>query len=407
MKQLKILFLITFLMNTLAFCKNPKDENNNLQLISEKKVSEINRQITPAADSPDEYLPLLEGKKVGLVVNQTSILTSNNNMHLVDFLMMEGVDVRKVFVPEHGFRGDADAGEVVNNEVDKRTGIPLVSLYGNNKKPSAEVLKDLDVIIYDLQDVGLRFYTYISTMHYVMESCAEHKLPMIILDRPNPNGDYIDGPTLKKGFESFVGMHPIPVVHGLTVGELAMMINGEGWLKNKVKADIQVIKVENWDKSMSYSLPIKPSPNLPNDLSIRLYPSLCFFEGTDVSVGRGTYYSFQVYGYPDPKYGDFTFKPVSIEGMSKNPPHQNKTCYGKDLREESLDHKFTLTYLIDAFKVSGKGEKFFNNFFDKLAGTDQLKKDILSGKSEEDIRESWQKDLRDFKAMSQTYLLYK
>ncbi|MCH7401102.1 exo-beta-N-acetylmuramidase NamZ domain-containing protein [Belliella kenyensis] len=407
MKQLKILFLLTFLMNTLAFCKNPYPEKSEKDGKMQLLESSISNQITPGADRSDLYLPMLEGKKVGLVVNQTSILTSQDNMHLVDFLMMEGVDVQKVFVPEHGFRGDADAGEVVNNEVDRRTGIPLVSLYGNNKKPSAEVLKDLDVIIYDLQDVGLRFYTYISTMHYVMESCAENKLPMIILDRPNPNGDYIDGPVLKKGFESFVGMHPIPVVHGLTVGELALMINGEGWLKNKVKADIEIIKVENWDKSMSYSLPVKPSPNLPNDLSIRLYPSLCFFEGTDVSVGRGTQFPFQVYGYPDPKFGDFSFKPVSIEGMSKNPPHQNKTCYGKDLREVSLEHRFTLDYLINAFQISGKGEKFFNNFFDKLAGTDQLKKDILSGKSEEDIRKSWQKDLEDFSNMSEAYSLYK
>lgn len=396
---MKILFLLSFLLHSMAFCKSP---NRNIAL----QDNPIKVEILTAADRPEAYLPLLEGKSVGLVVNQTSILTTKQNMHLVDFLMMEGIDVKKVFVPEHGFRGDADAGEAVGNEIDKRTGLPLVSLYGNNKKPSAESIKDLDIIIYDLQDVGLRFYTYISTMHYVMESAAENKIPMLILDRPNPNGDYIDGPVLKKGFESFVGMHPIPVVHGLTVGELAQMINGEGWLKNKVKADINIIKVENYSKDLPYSLPVKPSPNLPNDLSIRLYPSLCFFEGTDMSVGRGTYFPFQVYGYPDQKYGEFTFKPVSIAGMSKNPPHQDKLCYGRDLREESLTHQFTLEYLIDAYRVSGKKEKFFNNFFDKLAGTDQLRKDILAGKTESEIKASWQADLDKFRKESKVYLMY-
>ncbi|UJP64535.1 exo-beta-N-acetylmuramidase NamZ family protein [Mongoliitalea daihaiensis] len=362
--------------------------------------------ILTAAEQPNLYLPKLAGKRIGLVVNQTAVLESKNGMHLVDYLMMEGLNVVKVFVPEHGFRGDADAGEVINSEIDKNTGLPIVSLYGDNKKPKPEQLQDVDIIIYDLQDVGVRFYTYISTMHYVMEACAEQRKPMLIFDRPNPNGNYIDGPVLKKGFESFVGMHPIPVVHGLTVGELAHMINGEGWLKNQVKASIEVIPVKNWKRTDSYSLPIKPSPNLPNDLSIRLYPSLCYFEGTDVSLGRGTYYPFQMYGYPDPKFGDFTFTPVSIVGMSKSPPQQNKLCYGVDLREESLDHQFTLQYLLHAYGISGKKEKFFNNFFDKLAGTDQLRKDILAGKSENEIRTSWQSDLAAYKAMREKYLLY-
>lgn len=363
-------------------------------------------RILPAADQPEVYLPLLEGKRVGLVVNQTSVLTSKDNIHLVDFLMMEGIEVVKVFVPEHGFRGTADAGEHVASEIDPQTGLSIVSLYGNNKKPSAETLKDLDILIYDLQDVGVRFYTYISTMHYVMESAAENKMPLLIFDRPNPNGNYVDGPVLKKGFESFVGMHPIPVVHGLTVGELALMINGEGWLANKAKAPIKIIPVKGWDHGMAYSLPIKPSPNLPNDTSIRLYPSLCYFEGTDVSLGRGTYSPFQVYGYPDPKFGDFTFKPVSIPGMSKNPPQQDKLCYGEDLRNEPLDHQFTLKYLLRAYGLSGKKEKFFNSFFDKLAGNDQLRKDILAGKSESDIRNSWQKDLQDYMTLRAKYLLY-
>ncbi|MGY6743473.1 MAG: exo-beta-N-acetylmuramidase NamZ family protein [Cecembia sp.] len=399
MKSFKLIILFSFLMTSLAFCKNPSGNR-------EEKTDEKPKVILPAADQAEVYLPLLEGKRVGLVVNQTSILTQSNNMHLVDFLMMEGVEVKKVFVPEHGFRGDADAGEAIKSEVDQATGLPIVSLYGDNKKPSKESLKDIDILIYDLQDVGVRFYTYISTMHYVMESCAENNMPLLILDRPNPNGNYVDGPVLKKGFESFVGMHPIPVVHGLTVGELARMINGEGWLKGGIQAPIQVIAVQNWDHSMPYSLPVKPSPNLPNDISIRLYPSLCYFEGTDVSLGRGTYFPFQVYGYPDPKFGDFTFTPVSIVGMSKNPPQQDKLCYGEDLRNESLDHQFTLKYLLRAYGLSGKKEKFFNNFFDKLAGTDQLRKDILAGKSEEEIRAGWQQDLVVYKAMREKYRMY-
>lgn len=393
------MILFSFLLSSFAFCKNKEPETPKESVL-------IQGEILPAADQPEIYLPLLEGKRVGLVVNQTSILTSKNNIHLVDYLMMEGVNVMKVFVPEHGFRGDADAGEEVKSEIDKSTGLPIVSLYGNNKKPSAEALSDIDILIYDLQDVGVRFFTYISTMHYVMESCAEHGMPLLIFDRPNPNGNYVDGPVLKKGFESFVGMHPIPVVHGLTVGELAQMIIGEGWLAGKSQPEIQVVKVKNWNHSKSYSLPVKPSPNLPNDTAIRLYPSLCYFEGTDVSLGRGTYYPFQVYGYPDPKFGDFTFTPVSIVGMSKNPPQQDRLCYGEDLRNEPLDHQFTLRYLLKAYQISGKKEKFFNNFFDKLAGTDQMRKDILAGKSEAEIRASWQKDLDTFKVMREKYRLY-
>lgn len=399
MKPFKIIILATFFLQSLAFCKTKPQTEPEIQ-------SQNQNMILPAADQPEVYLPFLKGKKVGLVVNQTSILTTKNNIHLVDFLMSQGIEVVKVFVPEHGFRGDADAGEVVNSEIDKRTGLPIVSLYGNNKKPSAETLKDIDVLVYDLQDVGIRFYTYISTMHYVMESSAENKKPLLIFDRPNPNGNYIDGPVLKKGYESFVGMHPIPVVHGLTVGELAQMINGEGWLKGGVKSDIQVIPVKNWNHSMAYSLPVKPSPNLPNDTAIRLYPTLCYFEGTDVSLGRGTYFPFQVYGYPDPKFGDFTFTPVSIEGMSKTPPQQDKKCYGRDLRNEPLTHQFTLKYLLEAYEISGKKEKFFNNFFDKLAGSDQLRNDILAGKSEAEIKASWQKDLDAFKISRKKYLIY-
>ncbi|GAB2500247.1 exo-beta-N-acetylmuramidase NamZ family protein [Algoriphagus taiwanensis] len=364
------------------------------------------QEVLTGAERADLYLPMLKGKKVGLVGNQTSILPQSANKHVVDFLLENGIEVKKVFVPEHGFRGTADAGEKVDNSTDQKTGLPIISLYGNNKKPSAEQIKDLDVVIFDLQDVGTRFFTYISTMHYVMEACAEQGKKVVIFDRPNPNGSYVDGPMLKKGFESFVGMHPIPVVHGLTVGELAQMINGEKWLKGGLTTDLEVIPVANWNRNQAYSLPVKPSPNLPSDLAIKLYPSTCFFEGTVMSLGRGTYDPFQMYGYPDPKFGTFTFTPVSIDGMSKTPPHQDKKCYGVDLRGESLDHHFTLSYILDAYQKSGMKEKFFNNFFNTLAGTDELKKQILAGKSEAEIRESWKAGLEEYKQKREKYLIY-
>ncbi|WP_439489394.1 exo-beta-N-acetylmuramidase NamZ family protein [Algoriphagus sp.] len=360
----------------------------------------------PGADRPELYLDQLQGKNVGIVANQTSILTQSNNKHVVDFLLEKGIKVKKVFVPEHGFRGQADAGEKVDNTVDSKTGLPIISLYGNNKKPKPEQIADLDILVFDLQDVGVRFYTYISTMHYLMEAAGEQGKKVIIFDRPNPNGDYIAGPVLKKGFESFVGMHHIPVVHGLTVGELAQMINGEKWLKGGLKVDLEVIPVAQWTHSTVYNLPVKPSPNLPNELSIRLYPSTCFFEGTIVSLGRGTHFPFQVYGYPDPKFGDFTFTPVSIDGMSKNPPHQDKKCYGIDLRGETLSHEFTLKYLLDAYHKSGKEQAFFNNFFNTLAGTDELKKMIMAGKTESEITASWQEELKKYEILRAKYLLY-
>ncbi len=362
--------------------------------------------VLPGAERPHLYLDLLKDKKVGIVANQTSILTQNRNKHVVDYLLEEGVDLKKVFVPEHGFRGTADAGEKVDNTVDSKTGLPIISLYGNNKKPSAGQVTDLDVIIFDLQDVGVRFYTYISTMHYVMEAAAENGKQVLIFDRPNPNGDYVDGPVLKPGFESFVGMHPIPVVHGLTVGELAQMINGEKWLKGGLQANLTVIPIGNWNHNTFYKLPVKPSPNLPNDLSVRLYPSTCFFEGTVVSLGRGTMDPFQMYGYPDPRFGSFTFTPVSIDGMSKNPPHQGKLCYGRDLRNEPMTHQFSLSYLVEAYTKSGKGQAFFNNFFNTLAGTDQLKKMIIAGKNEAEIKASWASDLEKYKLLRTKYLIY-
>jgi uncharacterized protein YbbC (DUF1343 family) len=380
---------------------------STLLIFSTASLTAQDKRVLPAADQPALYLSKLSGKSVGIVANQTSILTQGNQKHVVDFLLEKGISVKKVFVPEHGFRGVADAGEKVDNTIDAKTGLPIISLYGNNKKPTAAQVKGLDVIIFDLQDVGVRFYTYISTMHYVMEAAAENEIQVMIFDRPNPNGDYIAGPVLKSGFESFVGMHPIPVVHGMTVGELAKMINGEKWLKGGKTANIEVIPIGNWTHKTNYNLPIKPSPNLPNDLSIRLYPSTCFFEGTVVSLGRGTLFPFQVYGYPDPAFGNFTFTPVSIDGMSKTPPLQNQLCYGVDLRNQPLNHQFTLTYLLDAYHKSKKGKDFFNNYFNTLAGTDQLKKMILDGKSASEIEASWKTDLETYKKLREKYLIYK
>ncbi|UZD23648.1 DUF1343 domain-containing protein [Algoriphagus halophytocola] len=394
MKQTKLTPFIYFLSFTLLFLTHSPESQAQ------------QNPIRTGAEQPELYLELLQGKNVGIVANQTSILPQSGNQHVVDFLLAKGVNIKKVFVPEHGFRGQADAGEKVDNSVDAKTGLPIISLYGNNKKPKPAQIADLDLLIFDLQDVGTRFYTYISTMHYLMEAAAENGKQVLIFDRPNPNGDYIAGPVLKKGFESFVGMHPIPVVHGLTVGELAQMINGEKWLKAGVTADLQVIPVANWNHDTPYALPVKPSPNLPNDLSIRLYPSTCFFEGTVISLGRGTYFPFQVYGYPDPKFGDFTFTPVSIDGMSKSPKHQDKICYGVDLRNEELTHRFSLKYLLDAYEKSGKGQAFFTNYFNTLAGTDQLKNMIIAGKSEAEITASWKADLEKYSTLRTKYLIY-
>lgn len=404
MKHFKLILILSFLFGNMTFCKSKSDKTNNTGI--NDAPEKVSQNIRPGADRPEIYLPKLKGKNIALAVNQTSMVNSKDQIHLVDYLLNQGIEVKKVFVPEHGFIGDADAGEKVDNTVDPKTGLPLVSLYGSSKKPSIEALADVDIVIFDIQDVGVRFYTFISTLHYLMEACAEQNKQLMVFDRPNPNGDYINGPVLQEGFESFVGMHPIPIVHGMTVGELAQMINGEGWLKNGIKAPLEVVPIENWTHKDHYALPVKPSPNLPNDVAIRLYPSLCFFEGTDISLGRGTLFPFQVYGYPDPKFGDFTFTPVSIEGMSKNPPQQNKLCYGKDLRDEPLSHQFTLSYLLEAYRLANNGAAFFNAFFDKLAGSDRLRKSIIAGESEAAIRASWQQELDTYKAKRKQYLIY-
>ena len=361
-----------------------------------------NENIFVGAEQLGEYLPLLEGKNVALIVNQTSLV---GNTHIVDTLLSRGVKIKKVFAPEHGFRGEADAGEHVQSAVDTKTALPIVSLYGSNKKPTTEQLADVDVVVFDIQDVGARFYTYISTMHYAMEACAENNKAFIVLDRPNPNGHYVDGPILEPKYKSFVGMHPIPVVHGLTVGELALMINGEKWLENGLTSDLKVITVKNYAHNDTYILPVRPSPNLPNQQSIALYPSICFFEGTPVSLGRGTAFPFQAIGYPDPKFGDFTFTPISTPG-AKNPPLQNQLCYGKDLRKVEVKSGIDLQYLIEFYQKSEDKDKFFTNFFNLLAGTDELKKQIMAGMSEVEIKQSWQDPLVEYKSMRKKYLLY-
>ncbi len=355
------------------------------------------------AQQTELYLPYLQGKRVAMVVNQTSTI---GKTHLVDTLLSHGVKITVIFAPEHGFRGDADAGAHISNSVDAKTNLPILSLYGSNKKPKPEQLKDVDVVLFDIQDVGVRFYTYSSTMHYVMEACAELNKPMLLLDRPNPIGYLIDGPMLKPEFKSFVGMNTIPISHGLTLAEYAKMINGEKWLKNGVQAEVKSILVKNYDRKKFYSLPIKPSPNLPIDQSIKLYPFLCLFEGTTVSQGRGTQMPFQVIGAPYYPDKSFSFTPVPIPGMSMEPPYKNQICYGKDLRNLDLKEPFTLSYLLDFYQASGQKEKFFNNFFKSLAGTDELQKQIMAGMTEKQIRDSWKPGLDAYKKMRKQYLLY-
>jgi uncharacterized protein YbbC (DUF1343 family) len=365
--------------------------------------------IRVAANRTEAYLPLLQGKNVGVVGNQTSVIfkSEKDYTHLVDSLLSRSVSIKRVFAPEHGFRGTADAGERVEDGIDSKTGLPIISLYGDQKKPDPQHLRDLDVILFDIQDVGARFYTYISTLHYMMEACAEQGIQLIVLDRPNPNGHYIDGPVLEENYKSFVGMHPVPVVHGLTIGEYAQLINGEKWLINGLQCDLKVITMENYSASRAYDLPIKPSPNLPNAKSINLYPSLCFFEGTSVSAGRGTGMQFQVFGSPvlDSTYFDFEFTPISNPG-AKYPKHENKLCFGKNLQnEKELDH-LNLDWLLQAYDHTQDQTSFFNSFFNKLAGNSSLKEQIQQGKTAEDIKESWQADLENYKTKIKPYLLY-
>ncbi len=389
----------------LAVCFFTCSGNVLTQTASKPKTEakDESKPIILGAQQLDLLLPKLKNRKVGLVVNHTSLV---GKIHLADTLKSSGVIIMKIFAPEHGFRGDAADGEHVNDSTDKKTGILLVSLYGKNRKPTVKQVADLDIIIFDIQDVGARFYTYISTLHYVMEACAENKKKLLILDRPNPNGGYVDGPVLDPAFKSFVGMHPIPIVHGLTVGELAQMINGEGWLEGGKKCDLEIITLKNWKHNIKYSLPVKPSPNLPNDQAIKLYPSICLFEGTAISVGRGTQIPFLILGNPLLKDMPFQFTPVSIKGMSTNPPHENKLCYGIDLRTVEVPEKFDLKYLLDFYKIYPDKERFFIESFNRLAGNDILKKQINEGLTEEAIRASWKTKLDSYKESRKKYLLY-
>lgn len=359
--------------------------------------------VVTGAEQLSELLHVIERKPVAMVVNQTSIA---GKTHLVDTLLSHGANIKKILAPEHGFRGTADAGEKVKDVSDAKSGLPVLSLYGSTRKPTADQLKDVEMVIFDIQDVGVRFFTYISTLHYVMEACAEYNKTLIVLDRPNPHGDEVDGPVLDSAFRSFVGMHRIPLMHGLTIGELAKMINGEGWLPGRATVPLHVIAMKNYTHDMPYSLPVRPSPNLPDDQSVKLYPSTCFLEGTVISVGRGTQTPFQVLGHPDLKSFAFHYTPVSIPGMAKEPPYQGKVCYGIDLRKEEPGRGINLSYLMEFYKAYPAKDHFFNALFDKLAGTDQLRAQLAAGMREEEIKASWQEGLNAYRAIRNKYMLY-
>ena len=400
MPHIYTMIRIAFFSLLLTACSSASIQNETNQTAADEITTP---EIQVGASRFDDYLPLLQDKNVGMVVNHTTVV---GETHLVDSLLARGILIKKIFAPEHGFRGDTPAGDKISNEVDAKTGLPILSLYGSHYKPTAEDLSGLDVVIFDIQDVGARFYTYTSTMSYVMEACAENGLPFIVLDRPNPIGNMVDGPVLEEAQKSFVGLHPIPIAYGLTMGELATMINNEGWLENGVKADLRVVKLLNWNHNSTYNLPISPSPNLPNDHSIAWYPSICLFEGTMMSLGRGTTFPFEVLGYPSPEFGDFQFTPVPIPGMSMDPKHQDKVCYGIDLRQAPVPNAVDLNYLIDFYNKTPDGESFFNNYFELLAGTPDLRKQIEQGMSQADIKATWQEKLTAYKAIRKKHLLY-
>ena len=380
-------------------------------IVAEKMY--CNDDVRVGAEITEAYFPMMEGMKIAVVGNQSSMV---GETHLVDTLLGAGLDVVRVFSPEHGFRGTADAGEKVNSEIDEKTGLAIFSLYGTNRKPSASQLSGIDVVIFDIQDVGVRFYTYISTLHNVMEACAEQGVKLMILDRPNPNGHYVDGPVLKEDFSSFVGMHPVPVVHGMTVGEYAQMINGEKWLAGGIECPMRIIPCEGWDHAKYYELPIAPSPNLPDMASVYLYPSLCFFEGTTVSIGRGTDTPFQLIGHPDYKIDSlglsFSFVPQP-NGGSKHPKLEGETCFGTDLSALDLSEfrtkgELDLSYLFDFYQNLDHGKSFFlpNNFIDLLAGSSDLRKGIMDGVTLDEMRAKWDVEITAFKEMRQAYLIY-
>lgn len=417
-----VLLLLAYLFISSSCGPGEKIRTRNLS--TDSKLPSTTSNIKTGADNFLAYLPILKDKKVGVVTNQTGIVFYDSIYHLpdegqmthieaydrkqlllVDFLIKNKIAVQKIYAPEHGFRGTADAGELIKDGKDTKTGLPIISLYGNNKKPKPEQLAGIEVMVFDLQDVGARFYTYISSLHYIMEACAENNIPLLVLDRPNPNGSIVDGPMLEKEHTSFVGMHPIPLLHGMTIGEYAQMINGEKWLKNGIQCNLTIIPCLNYQREMPYSLPVKPSPNLPNDQAINLYASLCLFEGTNVSVGRGTEKQFQIYGSPFLPKSNFNFTPIPNFG-AKEPMHKDQLCYGEDLSQINKVTRLELKWLIKAYQTTADPTKFFNDFFTKLAGTKKLQQQIMTGISEDTIRASWQKDLEMFKAMRKPYLLY-
>lgn len=382
-------------------------QNRTRDKAAPRKTAQKYLPMKTAAELTEQYIDSLKGKTVAIVANQTSMIGST---HLVDSLLSRGIKIVKIFGPEHGFRGKADAGEKVSDNIDQKTGLPVVSLYGKKRKPEGKELEGIDLVLFDIQDVGVRFYTYISTLHYIMEACAENGIKVMVLDRPNPNGHYVDGPVLKDYAKSFVGIHPVPVVHGMTIGEFAQMINGEGWLAGGLICPLEVVKCRNYTHDSAYSLPIKPSPNLPNDLSIKLYPSLGFFEGTNISVGRGTDKPFQIIGSPQSQNTRAEFTPASTEG-AKYPPHLNKKCFGYDFTAGSLPfpvYQDSLNIQIVMYLFNNYKDKanFFNSFFTNLAGTKELQQQIIDNTPESEIRRSWKKELDEFKIVRKKYLLY-
>jgi len=389
-------FFFSLLISTFIRAQTPND------------IRPENKVITTGAERTDQYFPLLKGEKIAVVANHTSLI---GKVHLVDSLIHAGVQVVKIFSPEHGLRGTEDAGTGVLNSVDAGTGLPVISLYGKNEKINPRELKNIDLVLFDLQDVGVRFFTYISTLHYVMEACAENRKPLIVLDRPNPNGFYVDGPVLEDKFRSFVGLHPVPIVYGMTIGEYAGMINAEQWLKNKVKCDLRVVTLVNYNHNDRYVLPVKPSPNLPDMSAVYLYPSLCLFEGTAISVGRGTSKPFQLFGHPDLPETGFSFTPASIIGACLNPPFKGVLCKGYDVSDFGLNviscsDRLYLFWLTGTYRLFRAKEKFFNDYFDKLAGTSSLREQIVKGVSEDDIHKSWEEGVKKFKIIRKKYLLY-
>jgi uncharacterized protein YbbC (DUF1343 family) len=407
--------------------KKSKVESQKSKAIATETTNQKfkNLALKTGAENHETYLPLLGNKRIGIVTNPTGIVKyqsidimyvqdpriepqtkiTNKEISIVDFLLNKNISIQKIYAPEHGFRGTADAGEVIKDGKDIKTNLPIISLYGNNKKPKSEQLADIDIMIFDIQDVGARFYTYISTLHYVMEACAENNIKLIVFDRPNPNGTIVDGPVLEMEHKSFVGMHPIPVLHGMTIGEYAKMINGEKWLANGVTCNLTVIPCTNYKRDIPFSIPVKPSPNLPNDQSINLYASLCFFEGTNVSVGRGTEKQFQIYGSPFLLKTDFSFTPIPNFG-AKEPMHKDILCYGEDLTTIKKVSHLELKWLLKAYANTSDKTVFFNDFFTKLAGTKKLQEQIVNGVSEKEIRKSWEEGLNAFKEIRKKYLIY-